>query len=205
MMRLYAVVCLLAITEPLGAQLSPPPLRFDSAAQYVRDGDSRYWFGRSDGGAYRIVSDREGYFAKDSVREPIANNYLGLQSMWSVYCGEDAMDDVRSCSVTQRPVAIRVGASTGLVVIGGRNAHLYPGSRLAIRFGEGAVVSGPVSGWRGQIATSLVNRMAAATRVRVRYVDWPSGAAMDDELDPGGLAAALRFARQYVRLGESGR
>jgi hypothetical protein len=132
-----------------------------------------------DGQEYRYYDDGSG-----SVRDVGAS----VSDGWEVNCPIDSMADRRKCSIKNRALFISFGFGSsplGLCI----REHDFPGRTGLIRIDDAAPIptdrSGCVEG------AAIVNRAAAAQRIRFRFVHWPYDHNRNGEVSARGLKAAI--------------
>lgn len=147
--------------------------------------DYQIEFGSKDDLRYRIdYADGSG-----SVYQPAEG--AASDTLWSLQCAVDSMDDSRRCHLRRGALSVVfLGEGQWLVFVGG--ADNYPGSEIAIRFGEDEPLRDEEPSFSGDTAARIAETLEAEGRVRLRYLKWPSGIGEED-FEARGFRAAKQL------------
>lgn len=125
----------------------------------------------------------------------------GHTAEWERSCEQDAMTDIRLCTLTSNDLMVVVGRNGVVMVTVGFDR--FPRSTISIRIDEGAPLSTLPTpervGWLGAGAVQIGRLIAKAnSSVKTRYIKWPSKVPVDGTVDPRGFTEAVEIAKWAV-------
>jgi hypothetical protein len=136
----------------------------------------------------------------DIERDGKAASFKTAGATWRIGCKVDAMEDTRSCVMTEKnaspyPMMIWASSFPGVSLSIGYYGNSYPGSTSSLRVDASPAASVREDGvFNGVRSAALLSQMRNGTRLRVRAYDWPSNASKDSEIDLARFSAVLDAA-----------
>ncbi|HEV7700318.1 MAG TPA: hypothetical protein VGO43_08835 [Pyrinomonadaceae bacterium] len=198
---LIAILILgLGVSSQEKARLIPEGIRFtpDGVMKEETYGSTtfRWESGLYQGVPYRLYDDASGSF--DGVKGLDERTRIGsMDTVWSVKCEKDAIDDSKSCYLMRGGLILTLTANGETRIgVGGR---AYPSSEVAIRVdSDPAFIAPEKAGFAGMKANQIIEAIKKGVNVTTRYQEWPSGGNKDAKFSTYGFAEAFEYLRWVI-------
>ncbi|MGH7771485.1 MAG: hypothetical protein ACREQA_04540 [Candidatus Binatia bacterium] len=195
--------------DPPGSLLSPkikfrPEGQLKARVSFLQtEASSTYEEGTYNGVTYRFHhEDGSGAFGryKDYIMEPslIRQDLEEYKDIigWSITCQQNKMEDMRYCFAESGDLLIYLTDNGFLnIKVGGDQ---YPGSEIAVRFGNEKPLSATKHGWFGDLGGMLLQRLMSSASVVTRYKKRPGATDVEREVDLSGLREAFEYMQFAV-------
>jgi hypothetical protein len=140
--------------------------------------------------------------AQESQEKERANSTLARQG-WPLHCRHDAIYDTKTCTMHRGSLYVFLSRSKGVIdpmvsIIHGKDS--FPGRTTALRVDTlppHTVVT--ETHWSGPQAQSIIKQLLKGNTARTRFIEWPYGNAIDDQITLDGFAHGLAQLQHAVR------
>lgn len=127
-----------------------------------------------------------------------------LTKGWPIECRHDAIYDTKSCTMSRGSLYVMMikhpkgNIRPSVSILHGDSA--FPGRTHAMRVDSLAPHTATTDAWwSGSEATRVITQLMRGQTARTRFVAWPYGRAIDDEIPLDGFASAWQELQHAIR------